>query len=120
MKHILFYLLFFITPAFAQNHDNHHPIEDQEIHERFYSTWTMPDARHSPCCNKKDCYPTEARITPNGQWQAKRREDGLWLDVPDHKIETERNNPDGRNHVCAPDPGTGRKTVYCFIAGGGI
>lgn len=115
---ILFALLLLITPALAQSH-NHHPKQDQKIHEEFYSTWMMPDARQASCCNSKDCYPTEAKIV-DGHWQAKRREDGLWLNVPDEKVEHERDNPDGRNHICAPDPGAlGRTNVYCFIAGGG-
>jgi len=31
------------------------------LHEMFYSTWMMPDHPNVSCCNKQDCYPTEAR-----------------------------------------------------------
>ena len=41
--------------------------------------------------------------------------------IPAKKIEHKRDNPDGRNHICAPpanhtDDGD---EVYCFTLGGG-
>jgi hypothetical protein len=29
------------------------------LHEKFYSTWYMPDQPTKSCCNNADCYPTE-------------------------------------------------------------
>jgi hypothetical protein len=37
----------------------HHPPQDQWLHEKFYSTWHMPDNPSASCCNDADCYPTE-------------------------------------------------------------
>ena len=108
--------LFIISlPVFGQDHQ--HPPEDMEIHRKFYNTWMMPDRPDVSCCHDRDCYPTEARKIGN-RWEARRREDGQWLVVPPEKIEHERDNPDGRNHLCAPPPAYGA-TVYCFILGGG-
>jgi hypothetical protein len=98
-----------------------HPPEHMELHKKFYSTWMMPDNRNVSCCDDRDCYPTEARLV-NGQWEAKRREDGFWMKIPAQKVETERDNPDGRSHVCALQPSQwfpNDVTVYCFIPGGG-
>lgn len=81
---------------------------------KFYETWMMPDAPYSSCCNKKDCYATEARFV-NGVWFALIRETGKFVPVPDAKIEHNRDSPDGRNHVCANSEGR----VFCFKAGGG-
>lgn len=103
------------TPVLAQDH--HHPPQDAELHEKFYSNWMMPDRPSVSCCDKKDCYPTEARFS-NGQWHARRREDGKWLSVPASKVELNRDSPDGRNHMCAPPPERG-DVPFCFIAGGG-
>lgn len=104
--------LLFIMHAFAQLG---HPPQDMEIHRKFYNTWMMPNNRTLSCCSEHDCYPTEARMV-DGHWQAKSRVDGSWLDVPDNKIERERDNPDGRNHVCEH---ASSKTVLCFIHGAG-
>ncbi len=102
--------------AFAQEH--RHPEQDAEIHKRFYNTWMMPDKPTMSCCHERDCYPTEARKIGN-RWEARRREDGQWLVIPPEKIEHNRDNPDGRNHLCAPPPTYGVTPVYCFIVGGG-
>lgn len=81
---------------------------------KFYETWTMPDRRTVSCCNKRDCYATEAKQV--GQfWFARIRETGQFVRVPPEKIETERDNPDGQNHLCASPAGQ----VYCFQIGGG-
>jgi hypothetical protein len=112
--------------AFGQELPPHydHP-EDLGIHQKFYKTWNMPDQPDISCCNDADCYPTEAKMT-DGHWWAKRREDGKWIKIPDEKVEKNRNNPDGRNHICAPPPGyslysppSSTDTVFCFIPGGG-
>lgn len=105
------------TTATAQ--ERHHPAQDAPIHEKFYSTWMMPDRPDMSCCNKQDCYPTEARFS-EGQWWAQRREDGQWLPVPWEKVERNRDTPDGRSHMCAPPPGRSvGDVVFCFSLGGG-
>jgi hypothetical protein len=108
----------FLTAA-AQEH-RHHPPEDMAIHERFYSTWFMPDQPSKSCCNKADCYATEIKYV-DGQIYARRREDGRWLPIPARKVERNRDNPDGRNHLCAPPPShaSNGQEVYCFALGGG-
>ncbi len=112
---VVLLLAFFMNRGQSQEH--HHSPQDQAIHEKFYSNWMMPDSPGTSCCHERDCYPTEARNTPNG-WYARRREDGAWLSVPDAKIERNRDNPDGRNHLCAPPPVYGDR-IYCFIIGSG-
>ena len=92
------------------------------MHEKFYSTWFMPDAPTRSCCNKADCYPTEVRFQ-SGQWHARRREDGIYVPIPWQKVERNRDNPDGRNHVCMPPPTATYyppNTVFCFSLGAGI
>jgi hypothetical protein len=71
------------------------------------------------CCNDADCYPTEIEYI-DGSIYAKRREDGKYLLVPPEKVERNRDNPDGRNHLCAPPPNAlhPSDTVYCFALGG--
>jgi hypothetical protein len=111
-----------LVPAelLAQEH-RHHPLQDLPLHEKFYSTWFMPDEPNKSCCNKADCYPTQVRFH-GGQWWAMRREDGKYIPIPWKKVEINRNNPDGRNHLCAPPPSTyhAPDTVFCFALGGGI
>ncbi len=100
--------------AYAQ-----HPTQDLQIHERFYRTWLMPDKPFQSCCSDHDCYPTEVRYR-DGNTYARRREDGRWMLIPPQKIEQKRDNPDGRNHLCAPPPSPmNNDAVYCFIAGSG-
>ena len=91
------------------------------LHEKFYSTWFMPDEPHKSCCNNADCYPTRVQFH-DGQWWAMRREDGKYIPIPWKKVEINRNNPDGRNHLCAPPPSSyhAPNTVFCFALGGGI
>ena len=103
----------------AQEH-RHHPPQDMELHEKFYSTWFMPDQPSKSCCNKADCYPTQVKYQ-EGQWWALRREDQRYIPVPWQKVEINRNNPDGRNHLCAPPPSSHHapNTVFCFALGGG-
>jgi hypothetical protein len=109
------------VPAKAQEHRNH-PVADVPLHEKFYSSWYMPDQPTRSCCNKVDCYPTEVRMQGDKIF-ARRREDGKWLLIPLHKVERHRDNPDGRNHICAPPPppptaSPAPDTVYCFALGG--
>ena len=101
MRIWLAFLLLVSTPAFAQSSHRHHPSADMPLHEKFYSTWYMPDQPTRSCCNKADCY-------------------GKWLRIPTAKVERRRDNPDGRNHLCAPPPTTTPDTVFCFALGGGI
>jgi len=98
---------------------NHHPPQDRLLHEKFYSTWRMPDHPSVSCCNDADCYPTEIRYI-DGNIYAKRREDGKYIPIPPAKVERNRDNPDGRNHLCAPPPNLLRSsdTVFCFALGG--
>lgn len=116
-------LILLAGPALAQDLSgaHRHPPQDVPLHEKFYSTWFMPSNPTQSCCNKADCYPTEIRYTA-GVLFARRREDGKWLRVPAEKIERHRDNPDGRNHICAPPP-NGRyadDTLFCFSLGSGI
>jgi hypothetical protein len=100
-------------------HARHHPPEDVPIHEKFYSNWMMPDRPSASCCNNRDCYPTEVRFR-GGFWEAKRREDGVYVRIPWEKVEQNRDNPDGRSHVCMPPPASYRdEVVYCFTLGAG-
>ena len=110
------------TPIVAQERHAAHPAADLPTHEKFYSTWFMPDQPNKSCCNKADCYPTEVKFH-NGQWFAQRREDGKFIPVPWTKVERNRDNPDGMNHVCMPPPTATSyqpNTVFCFALGGGI
>jgi hypothetical protein len=112
-------VLAFAAPAEAQHR---HPAQDTAIHEKFYSTWRMPDRPYASCCNKGDCYPTEIQIV-GGTIFAKRREDGKFIAVPAAKIERNRDNPDGRSHLCAPPPSAASyapDTVFCFSLGLGM
>jgi hypothetical protein len=96
-----------------------HPPRDQLLHEKFYSTWHMPDHPSVSCCNDADCYPTEIELV-DGQIYARRREDGKYIPVPMEKVERNLDNPDGRNHLCAPPPDSPHPsdTVFCFTLGG--
>lgn len=104
-----------ITAALAEDH--HHPGESAVV-DHFYSTWFQPDNPFASCCNRVDCYATEIKFD-RGTIYAKRREDGAWIRVPPEKIERNRDNPDGRNHVCMPTPSQNPAGhVFCFSLGG--
>jgi hypothetical protein len=82
---------------------------------KFYQSWMMPDSPRTSCCHDQDCSPIASRLV-NGEWEAE--VDGEWIRIPSHKIEQDRDSPDGRSHLC------GRKfwsgfAVFCFIRGGG-
>ena len=112
-----------VMPACAQDADEHatrhHPPRDMPLHEKFYSTWHMPDHPSTSCCNDADCYPTEIEYV-DGNIYAKRREDGKYILIPPEKAERNRDNPDGRNHLCAPPSNVSHtsETVFCFALGG--
>jgi hypothetical protein len=72
-----FAALAFASPSLAEHY---HPLPDEDIHEKVYSTWRMPDRPWSSCCNNRDCYPTEVRIV-GGDIFTKRREDGKFIAV---------------------------------------
>jgi hypothetical protein len=118
---LCFVLLFIVafSPTGNAQHRTHRT-SDLPLHEKFYSTWYMPDQPTRSCCNKADCYPTEVRVLGDIIY-ARRREDGKWLRIPPQKVEHNRENPDGRNHLCAPPPTTANPpdTVYCFALGSG-
>lgn len=107
-------------PVFAQ-HAGHRP-QDIEIHKRFYNSWNMPDNRTVSCCHDMDCQPAQAYQDKQGNWWARQEGDAdkPYTLIPPQKIETERDNPDGRNHLCGRRYFfSGDFTVFCFIAGGG-
>ncbi len=110
-------LVFVVSTAAAQHR---HPPQDEALHETFYSTWYMPDNPARSCCNDADCYPTEIKYI-GGNIYARRREDGQYILIPPQKVERNRDNPDGRNHLCAPPPNSYYPTdiVFCFSLGGG-
>jgi hypothetical protein len=111
-----------VAPLKAQEQEHRtHPVADLPLHEQFYSSWNMPDHPNRSCCNKADCYPTEIRVQGDLIY-ARRREDGKWLLIPPEKVEQRRDNPDGRNHICAPAPSAlySPDTVFCFTLGAGM
>lgn len=96
----------------------HHPLQDRLLHDEFYSSWRMPDNPVLSCCNSADCYPTEMHYV-DGKVYARRREDGKYILIPAQKVERNRDNPDGRNHLCAPPPSASLvDAVFCFALGG--
>jgi len=109
-----------MMPVQAQDVGLHrHSLQDQLLHDKFYSTWHMPDNPAASCCNNADCYPTEIKYV-DGTIYAKRREDGKFILIPPEKVERNRDNPDGRNHLCAPPPHAfhAADAVFCFALGG--
>jgi hypothetical protein len=110
--------IFAVSTAVAQHN---HPPQDEPLHEKFYSRWYMPDNPSVSCCNKVDCYPTEIKYVA-GILYARRREDGKYIPIPPQKVERNRDNPDGRNHLCAPPPNSldPPDAVFCFSLGSGI
>jgi hypothetical protein len=114
-------LILAVSSAIAQVH--HHPPQDQAIHERFYSTWMMPDNRTVSCCHKQDCSPAESRVE-DGKWVARKvGGDGDWIAVPPEKIERDRESPDGRSHLCSRRAWIYKlgdeQLVLCFVPGAG-
>jgi hypothetical protein len=121
MRHAIALLVLLSVGAQAQEHRGH-PSKDLLLNEKFYSTWHTPDDPSRSYCNMADCYPTEIRVV-DGRIYARRREDAKWLPIPPQKVERNRDNPDGRNHLCAPPPtATSYRpdTVFCFSLCGAI
>lgn len=105
---------FMVTaPACAQEHYHGSEVIPGVV-GRFYETWMRPDSPSISCCSRMDCDAVEEVRNVGGQWRAKRRKDGIWLSIPPQKIETNRDSPDGRAHMCSL--GT---QVFCFIVGSG-
>lgn len=96
---VVFVVAMILVVARALADDHKHPPEHQSLHDRFYKTWMMPDNRAVNCCNEKDCAPAQSKLV-DGRWQARNSDDEPWIDIPAHKIETERDSPDGRSHLC--------------------
>ena len=74
----------------ANEFAHQHAAKDQAIHEKFYSTWMMPDNRTVSCCNKKDCSPAETYWL-NGHWMAHKVDDlnKKFVPIPEGKVEME-------------------------------
>ncbi len=89
---------------------------------RFYQTWQMPDNRNVSCCHDEDCGPAQSKMV-DGAWWARFTDDDEWTKIPKNKIETDRDSPDGRSHLCGrkyPFMGSaGQLTVFCFLPAGG-
>src|SRR6185369_3484273 len=115
------YLIWLFVVAATAQHN--HPPQDAQLHEQFYSTWKIPDSgrpRVSSCCSLMDCYPTQIRLTRAGNYEARRREDGAWINIPPGILEQNqsdpRESPDGSSHVCMQPPGQYNR-VYCAVLG---
>jgi hypothetical protein len=80
---VLLFAASFSAAANAQEHRTH-PATDLPLHEKFYSTWYMPNQPTRSCCNEADCYPTEVRVQEDNIY-ARRREDGKRLRIPPQK-----------------------------------
>lgn len=106
-----------VLSAFGQS-GHRHPDEHLAQHGSFYWWLTRPDvpnAQPGSCCGDGDCYPTRARMGPLGQWQALRREDNAWIDIPEERVVTRPDElarrPDYQAHLCAMTHMT-----FCFVA----
>jgi hypothetical protein len=102
--------------AFADEPHKHRS-QDLDIHHKFYKTWMMPDNRAVSCCHDQDCAPAQSKLV-NGTWYARHSDDEEWAEVPTRKIETERDSPDGRSHLCKQSYLAGTY-VYCFLPANG-
>lgn len=100
------------APAFAE-----HPPEHMSLHERFYSSWMMPDAPAVSCCHNEDCKPAQAKFE-DGDWWGRWSDDLPWVRIPAHKVERNRDTPDGRAHMCGRIYSDGAFDVFCFVTGG--
>lgn len=85
---------------------------------QFYQNWMRPDNRSISCCHDKDCAPAQSKLV-DGKWQARNSDAEPWLDIPESRVERERDSPDGRSHLCKA--GTfGNMLVYCFLPASGM
>ncbi len=104
--------------------ENHHPPEHQELHEKFYSHWNMPDnrdasgARVASCCNNEDCFPTQFK-REHGQWYVRVRDGSHFVPVPASKLESNypdaEDSPDGQGHACMIGD-----YIFCAVLGSGM
>ena len=111
-------LILALSFSAAAQEMHHHDGMTPEV-DKFYSYWLQPNhgnARYMGCCNRVDCYSTEAKMI-GGHWWYLHRETLRWMPVPDERVEhlqgDPRESPDGMNHVCANTTGW----VFCFVAG---
>lgn len=112
------FLALLALPLQARAQMHHHEGASPEV-DKFYSTWMKPDAPGQSCCNKIDCYATQVMFR-DGRLYGQRREDGKWLLIPASKVEMNRDNPDGNNHLCAPPPDTSYgDSIFYFSLGSG-
>lgn len=96
---------------------HHHPPQDQLLHEKFYSTWQMPDNPTLSCCNNADCYPTEIQYVDRQDLCEAKGTGSTYSSRPRRSSETEI--IPAENHLCAPPPALSpMDTVYCFALGG--
>lgn len=107
-------LVLIILPAKSEEQPGH-------THEgavgKFYQSWMMPDNRSISCCHEQDCAPAQSRMV-DGHWQARNSDDEEWADIPDRKIERDRDSPDGQSHLCKRATQWGA-FIYCFLPGSG-
>lgn len=109
-------LIVLLCVAFAQEPHQHRP-QDLELHNKFYRTWMQPDNRAFSCCHEDDCAPAQSKLV-DGKWFARNSDDEEWVEVPARKVETERDSPDGRSHLCKQKFLAGTY-VYCFLPADG-
>ncbi len=116
-------MLFVVGAAQAQAQTAHnHPASDAQLHYDFYSKWNKPNSYES-CCNKKDCYPTQAYFDIAGWvWMVRIRETGNYEPVPVYAYDPDNPpatiTPDGHAHVCAVPDTTGQglsAAIHCFV-----
>lgn len=110
------WIAFLISVATAQEHRHPPQDADADAHATFYWYLTRPDIEGSnpgSCCGSGDCYPTPARYV-NGQWEALRREDRVWIIIPPERVVTRRDElarrPDHQATLCALPHMT-----FCFV-----
>jgi hypothetical protein len=114
---------FFLTRAIA-GEEHYHPSEHAELHDKFYSTWLIPNGgseRKNSCCNLVDCAPATVK-KEGGTWFVWKPIAHRWVVIPDRLLEHNqpdpRQSPDGRSHVCmAKVPHDFR--VFCAVLGSG-
>lgn len=123
-KVLLYALMMAFVMCNAQAQHENHP-EDLSLHDKFYSTWKMPnngEERVHSCCSKEDCYPTIIKKIDD-KWYARRRETGQWIFIPDYKLEQNqpdpRDSPDHQSHACIQKPQYG-ENLYCATLGEGL
>jgi hypothetical protein len=111
---VVIVLILIVSPARAADLGGH---THHGAAGRFYQTWMRPDNRAISCCHDKDCAPAQSKLV-GGRWQARNSDGEPWIEVPDSRVERDRDSPDGRSHLCKA--GTiGSVLVYCFLPANG-